>query len=167
MDQTQSLSLLLAKRALRKKLAEDPQGLQEELQLDDAALAFLRGLDSSDLESQADCLVNKRFHEVRGIIPRTVKGLGEEARALFRSHAEEDWPVSHKRHLLDSEAFAKYCVSLGLSGVDPFELNRLGFRLRGWPFSLRVVRDEGLEGRRGWRIHFLCNFLGRLVERRW
>jgi len=166
MDQTQSLSLLLAKPALRKKLVEDPQGLREELQLDEATLAFLRGLDSGELESQADCLVNKRFHEVRGIIPRTIKGLGEDARRRFRVYAEEEWPAGHRRHLLDAEAFARCCAALGLPGVDPFELNRLGFRLRGWGLRVRFIRSEGLRGR-GWRIHFLCHFLGRLVERRW
>lgn len=161
------MSLLLAKPRLRKTLAEDPTALQEELQLDGMTLAFLRGLDSKSLESQADCLVNKRFYEVRRIIPRTVKSLGKNDRGAFRTYAVENWPVSHKRHLLDAEAFAVYCLGNELGVVDPFELNCLRFRLAERGFRVRIVRDRKRKGLSSWRFHLMWYWTGSLREKRW
>src|SRR5689334_8958389 len=94
-DPVTVLGRLLADPSLCAELRRDPAALARRLDVDAEAL---RGLDLEGMEAQAETLLDKRFHEVGKLLPRTLAALGEAARPLFREHAGRTWPSGHRRH---------------------------------------------------------------------
>lgn len=142
-DLTTVLGRMLADPALRAEWRRDPAAAARTLDADPAALAEL---DPDGLEHQAETLVEKRFHEVGKLLPRTVAMLGGAAGAVFRQHAASFWPEGHRRHAEDAAAFGKWLEARGLPRSES-ELNRLRFAMGGGRLSLRVVADAWAGGR--------------------
>ena len=104
-DATTVLARLLADAGLRAELRRDPDALARTL---DADPELLRGLDPSGLEAQAETLLEQRFHEAGKLLPLTMAGLGDDAKPLFRQHADRLWPHGHRRHAEDAAAFGRF-----------------------------------------------------------
>lgn len=141
-DAVTVLGRLLANPVLRRMLRSDPVLAAGAL---DADPALLEGLDPDALEEQARGLVEKRFHEVGKLLPRTVHGLGPAAAALFERHAASYWPEGHRRHALDALAFARFLESRS-EPVCRAELNRLRFGMTRLPFAFRWAPDVCVDG---------------------
>lgn len=85
MDFTTALTRLLSDRVLREVYLRGREEAIRALPIDKCALAPFLALDPSGLGTQAQLLLNKRFFEVRGMIPDTWADLGTDARAYFRT----------------------------------------------------------------------------------
>jgi hypothetical protein len=142
-DATTVLARLLADAGLRAELRRDPDALARTL---DADPELLRGLDPSGLEAQAETLLEKRFHEAGKLLPLTMAGLGDDAKPLFRQHADRLWPHGHRRHAEDAAAFGRFLEERRLPRCRS-ELNRLRFALGPRRISLGLVRDAWVGGR--------------------
>jgi hypothetical protein len=142
-DATSVLGRLLADPALRAELRRDPGALARTLDVDPAEL---EGLDPAGLDAQAETLLEKRFHEAGKLLPRTMAGLGAEAKPLFRSHAERSWPQGQRRHAQDAAAFGRFLEERRLPRCRS-ELNRLRFALGHGRLSFGFVRDAWVGGR--------------------
>jgi hypothetical protein len=165
-DAVTVLGRLLADAALRAELRRDPDALARMLGADPAEL---RGLDPAGLEAQAETLLVKRFHEVGKLLPLTMAGLGEGAKALFREHAGRGWPQGHRRHAEDAAAFGRFLEERTLPRSRS-ELSRLRFAVGPRRLSLSFVRDAWVGGRprpalqilyrRGGAVRSLALYLG-------
>lgn len=137
------LSRLLTDAALRRRFAEDPARVAEELTSDTEQLAFLSSLDATQLEAQAETLIGKRRHEVAQILPQTWRQLGTAAADLFQSFVDASpWPEGHRRHLVDADAFAGWLVEQTPRRPIQSEWNRIRFILSARRMSVNFVRDR-------------------------
>jgi hypothetical protein len=142
-DLTTVLGRLLADPGLRSEFRRDPAATARSLDADPAELS---ALDPEELEHQAQTLVDKRFYEVAGLLPRTMAALGRDAERFFRDHAAGFWPEGHRRHAEDAAAFGRWLETRRLPRSRS-ELNRLRFSLGGGRFSLGFVDDAWVAGR--------------------
>jgi hypothetical protein len=142
-DLTTVLGRLLSDPALRATLRRDPEAAARALDADPATLA---AVDSDGLEQQAETLLEKRFHEVGKLLPRTVAALGPDAERRFREHAAGFWPEGHRRHAEDASAFGRWLQGRRLPHSRS-ELNRHRFALGARRFSLGFVNDAWVGGR--------------------
>jgi hypothetical protein len=157
-DAVTVLGRLLADSGLRAELRRDPEALARTLEADPAEL---RALDPAGLEAQAATLIEKRFHEAGKLLPATMAGLGDEARPLFREHAERIWPQGHRRHAEDAAAFGRFLEARKLPRCRS-ELSRLRFALGRRRFVLAFVPDAWAGGRRRWALQILFRRRGAL-----
>lgn len=146
MDFTTALTRLLSDGVLRRAYQQDPEGVARTLSVDECALAPFVALDPGALEIQARLLVNKRFFEVRRMIPQTCALLGAEARTFFWAYAETQWPEGHTRHIQDAVAFCRYLLRLARVKVNRSELNRLRFVLEGRRIRIHLLLDLTIQG---------------------
>jgi hypothetical protein len=142
-DLTTVLGRLLSDPSLRAAWRRDPEATARRL---DAEPETAAALDAVDLEHQAETLVEKRFHEVSRLLPRTLAILGGGAAAAFREHAAGFWPEGHRRHAEDASAFGRMLEQRRLPH-SPSELHRLRFMLAGRRFSAAFVPDAWVGGR--------------------
>ena len=141
-DLTAALADLLSDPALRRAYADDPAAVARQLGVGDADRPAFLVLDRQGLEAQANSLVNKRLHEVTGLLPVTFTRLGAEAGRLFRAYADTQWPEGHTRHVTDAVSFCQYLKIIGLSDkVCGLELQWLTFRLSKRRISITWVND--------------------------
>lgn len=139
-DLTVVLGRLLSDPVLRAEFRRDPEATARALDVD------LAGIDPEELEHQARTLVDKRFHEVAALLPRTMDALGPDAARLFREHADGFWPKGHRRHAEDAVAFGRWLEARRLPRSRS-EANRLRFALSGGRWSLGFVNDAWVGGR--------------------
>ena len=147
-DLTTVLGRLLSDSVLRAEFRRDPDATARALDVE------LSGIDPEDLEHKARTLLDKRFHEVSALLPRTMDALGPDAARIFREHAEGFWPQGHRRHAEDAVAFGRWLKARRLPRSRS-ELNRLYFALSGRRFSLGLVDDAWVEGRARWALQVL------------
>ena len=155
MDLTTALARLLTNRDLRAAYSRDPQSVAKNLGVDETVLRPFLALDPVALESQAELLLNKRFFEIRGLLPETCSQFGEDARKQFREHAERVWPEGHRRHVLDALSFCKYLKDEVNFHANQCEVNRLQFILAKRRLAIHLVRDLVVHGRPRRGIQFL------------
>lgn len=79
-DRAAALARLLTEAPLRGLLRRDPGEAARRL---DVERAWLDALDPEGLDAQAETLLDKRWGELARLLPRTLAGLGAEARGLF------------------------------------------------------------------------------------
>jgi len=142
-DLTTVLGRLLAEPELRAEWRRDPESTARTLDADPAVLA---SLDPVELEHQAETLVEKRFHEVTRLLPRTIAMLGVDAAAIFRDHAARFWPEGHRRHADDALTFGRR-LEEHRRPHSPSELHRLRFARGERRFSAAFVKDAWVGGR--------------------
>ena len=100
-----------------------------------------------ELESQAETLLDKRFREVKLLIPVTIMKLGPLARSHFIEYAQTFWPKGHLRHVLDAASFGQYLIENNPKCVCRSEINRMAFVANRRRFSCHLVRDAKVNGR--------------------
>lgn len=137
---TTVLGRLLADPALRAEFRRDPAATARELDAD------LSGIDPVELECQAATLVDKRFHEVAKLLPRTIALLGADAARVFGAHAGLFWPEGHRRHAEDAVAFGRFLQERRFPCCRS-ELHRLLFAMGKGRLSFRFVPDAWVGGR--------------------
>ena len=147
MDFTTSLTRLLSDRVLRDVYIRDPEEAARILLIDKCALAPFLELDPSGLENQAQLLLNKRFFEVRRMIPATCTVMGAAARSSFLAYAETYWPEGYGRHVQDAVAFCRYLLRRKSVEVNRPELNRLRFVLEARRIRIHLVLSLTIHGR--------------------
>lgn len=126
-DLTAALARLLSDASLRRDFARDPVEVAHGLDVAETHRVAFCSLRAEQLEAQARVLLDKRFHAVADLLPRTMMRLGDDARALFDAHALSFWPTGHRRHLEDAVAFTEFVISRHPMFVDVAEINRLRF----------------------------------------
>ncbi len=148
-DFTTALARLLTDRSLLESYRVDARETAERLSVRPSDVDAFLSLDAADLEAQAETLVRKRFHEVAGMIPETITGLGgrEEARHAFEEYAATRWPGGHRRHLADAVAFCAHLLGQERRTVCRAEYHRLRFVLCRRRFAIHLVRDLVVDGR--------------------
>jgi hypothetical protein len=139
-DLTTVLGRLLADPALRAEFRRDPAATARRLDAD------LSAIDPDELERQAETLVDKRFHEVAKLLPRTIALQGGDAARIFAAHASLFWPEGHRRHADDAVAFVRFLRERDFPWVRA-EYTRLVFAMRGSRLSFRLVPDAWVGGR--------------------
>ena len=107
-DETTLLSSLLTDPRMREALRSSSQTFITKHALNDSLSAFVLSLDLDQLDKQAECLIQKRFSEVKMLLPRTIAQLGKEAWCRFSEYATRYRPRGHRRHLLDAVQFGNY-----------------------------------------------------------
>ncbi len=146
-EQIDALARLLSSRELRDSFRRAPREVCAELGIGEAAQSLLLSIENGSLETQAELLLRKRFHEVRQLIPRTVAALGVRARRAFFDYAESHWPSGHQRHVVDALNFCRGLKSRGMRCVSRAEFNRLLFITSSRRFRIHAVSDLIVEGR--------------------
>ena len=155
MDLATALAHLLTNGDLRAAYLRDPQSVATNLGVDETVLRPFLALDPPALESQAELLLNKRFFEIRGLLPETCSQFGEDARKQFRAYAERVWPEGHRRHVLDALSFCTYLKDQVGFHANRCEVNRLRFVLAKRRFAIHLVPDLMVHGRRRRGMQFL------------
>ena len=135
-DETTLLSSLLTDARMREALRSSSQTFITKHALNDSLSAFVLSLDLDQLDKQAECLIQKRFSEVKMLLPRTIAQLGKEAWCRFSEYATRYWPRGHRRHLLDAVQFGNYCFARS-QPFDRCEWSCLQFLLGSNRFSLQ------------------------------
>jgi hypothetical protein len=104
---------------------DQPTNAATMINLDADYVAMFIQLDVSQIEDQAATLLNKRWNEVRSLIPKTVQHLDEEGRDLFMFYANQNWPEGHLRHPLDAYQFLQFLISNKIHRPSGMELKRV------------------------------------------
>ena len=100
---------LLSDAELRRRFISDRTSTLTEFGLDETDAQLLCRISDDQLEQQARGLLLKRQSEVADKIPQTWKRLGQDARQLFQTYAQQSpWPEGHRKHLLDAVAFCRF-----------------------------------------------------------
>jgi glucan biosynthesis protein len=124
-DLTTAIGRLLSDAGLRTVFRGSPNVAAEMINLDTKDVAMFIQLDISQIEDQAATLLNKRWNEVRSLIPKTVQDLGEEAHDLFMFYANQNWPEGHRRHPLDAFQFLQFLIGNKIHRPSGMELKRV------------------------------------------
>lgn len=136
-----ALARLLSNRDLRRRFREDPDRTAAEWGIARHDLRALTAIAPDELERQADGLISKRFHEVRGLLPWTCSELGGGARKHFIRFAATRWPTGHKRHVEDAVGFCRYLSGINAGKINRFEWGWLEFVLSDRRFRVRGFTD--------------------------
>lgn len=154
---------LLTSENLRQSFANNPQSLALEMGVKEADCACFISMDTHQLEAQAKTLVSKRFHEVRKLLPETCRGLGDRGYRCFVDFSEQYWPHSHRRHLLDAQAFIAYLKNNGIEFCQS-EYNRLLFASNRKKLSINILTRVKTGGRIRAAIQVICKISSKQYE---
>lgn len=114
---------LLADQAMREQFREAPREVAKRLGLQGNDLELVCGLDPAQLESQAETLLLKRWHEITKLLPSTLAAL-EDGLSLFRFYASQSWPEGARRHRDDAVGFMEFLRH------NQFAVDKAEWRLR-------------------------------------
>lgn len=121
----EGIAQLLSSFELRERFSNSPEEVAAQLALaPEDRKAFIE-LDPAQLERQANILLNKRWHEVRRLVPKTIESLDERAVDVFRFYATNDWPIGHRRHPVDALCFLKFLIANELQEPNQGELKKM------------------------------------------
>lgn len=140
------LAALYVSSAERKAWYCDPESVERQYGLDEAARATLHGLERNALEFYATQLQKKRFAEIAKFIPLASSRHRLHLWRIFSLYADGSISLGPKKHIADAIAFGQFLQSirntLPVEAVNllrfelvPWELN---FRLREEPFILKT-----------------------------
>lgn len=136
---TTSLGKLLSSSALRSQFAKNPQATVAQLTSDAATRQTLAALDAECLDRQARTLLNKRWFEVRQLLPVTCEELGALGFKVFTEYAEQNWPEGHDRHPQDALKFGAVLEVRQDPALNPLEWQRFRFRCSGHLLQVKRV----------------------------
>ena len=105
-----ALARLYVEPELCERLRKDPDDLCHEMGLDGSDAEQVRSLAVDQVEAFARSLRNKRLGEVRTLLPRTSRALGDRYRPLFQDFASGFVPAGIHRHSQDAVTFADYML---------------------------------------------------------
>jgi hypothetical protein len=171
--QQTALARLYTDREFQSHFLADPKEFAAELGLTTNEAESLAATAADEVRWFANSLIIKRLREVAKKLPLTSREIGAEVFELkFRRFAAEYSPVSAKKHVEDTLAFADFLVNgeigAALRRLVRFESRRLRHNALGRMVSLCVLRRDprNLElvgigiwiAVKGWsRIYFLVN----------
>lgn len=155
---------LLCNSQLRAEFRSNPAATARSLGLRDEEMNFALTVDGPALERQANLLLDKRYHEVKKILPLTFQKLGDSAHAEFLKYADSNWPSSVEYHLEDAKGFIEWLMSHGSRRLSSVERNRYLFSSRNRRFALHVVPDYFVACRRRPGLQLLLKFGDRSHE---
>lgn len=130
-NQTRPVSLvaavakLLSNYELRQQFEQAPELVANQLGVGEEEFGAFISLSPLQLERQANTLLNKRWHEIRRLVPLTIESLGKEAHDLFRFYATKDWPIGHRRHPADALRFMQFLVANKIKEPNKMEWKRM------------------------------------------
>ena len=124
-DFVTAFARLLSSQVLREQFRESPSSVSDQLGINQQDRSAFESLCADQVEQQAETLLNKRWHEVRRLAPKTTASLGEDGAEIFRYFASNDWPEGHRRHVVDAYRFLKFLRANGIQKPDRVELNRV------------------------------------------
>lgn len=119
------LARLCSDIGFRAEFLADRSAVLSRFALSDSVQRALEQIDAIQLEEQAKTLIDKRWHEVRRLLPRTMATATDDIREYFEFHANRFWPVGHHRHLVDAWRFAEFLSKNGLAQVNPADKRTL------------------------------------------
>ena len=131
-DLTTAIAKLLSSASLRAEYSESPILVAQKIGLHSNHFPMFAALDTQQIEQQSKTLLDKRWHEVQKLIPRTVAELADEATELFMYYANQEWPEGHRRHQLDAFHFLKFLSANQILKPCGMEVQRLA-RMRPAP----------------------------------
>jgi hypothetical protein len=115
--------------------------------LSERDLNVLASLDSTELENQAQTLIEKRLHEARRLLPLTFSRLHPSGAKWFEDFSSGYWPSGPGRHRLDALAFCDFLKKKGFQEVCIAEANRLSFFLSGKNRRIHFLQDHQIQNR--------------------
>lgn len=124
------LSQILTHPKTLECFIDDSAGFIRQFEISENDREALLSLEPDQIRNQADTLLNKRWHEVRKLIPITIAGLDEQGSDLFRFYAANQWPEGHCRHLIDACGFLKFIKTNNVGNVDTSEKRNVRRQLR-------------------------------------
>jgi len=151
------LSKLLSDSKLRSEFSNKPQDVIELYTFDDDDRDMLFSLSASELNIQANILLQKRLHEVQCILPNTFLLNQLQLSQTFLQYAESYWPEGYTKHSLDAIKFCHYLKNHNIH-FDHAELNRLRFAIAKRFFSVYIHRKLNVNGRSHFALQILYRF---------
>jgi hypothetical protein len=124
---------------------------------DDDDRDMLFSLSASELDIQANILLQKRLHELQSILPNTFNLNKLDLSQSFLKYAESYWPEGYSKHRLDAIEFSHYLRNHKIH-FDHAELNRLRFASAKRFFSVYVHRKLKVNGRSHFALQILYRF---------
>ena len=125
----EALGRLLSSHALRTQFAESAESVAELLNVCATERPAFVLLDLEQVMAQARILIDKRWHEIRKLAPKTVSGLGPDGKEMFDFFADHYWPEGHLRHVQDAHQFFQFLIANKAGTCDALEFRRLVNRL--------------------------------------
>lgn len=120
-----AIGRLLNSQELRDQFEASPEQVAQELNIASEDLAAFVSLDRDQLRRHADTLLDKRWHEIRRLLPMTISELGQRAEEIFRFYATNDWPVGHRRPPVDAFRFLEFLTANQIQEPNQVELKRI------------------------------------------
>lgn len=162
LDVVNALGQLLHDQRLLKRFIEDRESVIAELGITKDQSAFFLNLKDTQLKTQADSLVRKRWGEVAELIPNTWVRLGKKAILRFNQYADEaEWPDGHRRHFLDADQFCEFLRRQAPAGYLKSEHHWIKFLCHPKRISVRFVNDFIVKGKKRFAIQCCYRHRGR------
>jgi hypothetical protein len=120
--------------------------------------------DADGLNQQAASLLNKRFHALARLIPRTMLLLGPRAWEEFVPFAAGYWPTGHLRHAADAAAFGMHLRRTARLGVCHAEIHVARFVARRRRLALCWAPGTPLGGRPRRSVQIIYRRRGRIRQ---
>jgi hypothetical protein len=119
-DNTQAiLSRLYTNSTFRKEFIADKKKFYQKHSLSSETISFLEALSIPQLTFFAEGLLKKRMHEVKSLLPLSVKLTGKAFTELFLKFSDQYTPGGIHKHPEDAVHFVEYVlVKLGGTGTD-------------------------------------------------
>ena len=124
-------------------------------------------MDPSELDRQAEALINKRLQEVSRLLPQTMYDLTQPETALFADFAAQFSPTGHERNLTDAYEFCRYLKKHTHETVCRSEMNWVRFLRSRRLCSVHFVRDLMVGGKPCRAIQFFYRKRGDAHGRAW
>ena len=124
-DFVTALARLLSDPSLRLQFCEEPEHVARQIGVAQEDWHSFVSISPEQLNRQAETLLNKRWHEVRRLVPKTIEMLGSEAVDLFRFYATKEWPQGHRRHSVDAHRFLRFLISNEIAKPEKYEMIRI------------------------------------------
>ena len=121
----EAIAQLLSSCELREQFEHSPENVADQLCIAAEERRAFVGLSVEQLNRQSETLLNKRWHEVCRLAPKTIAMLNEQAEEVFRYYATNDWPIGHRRHPVDAFRFLHFLMANKLGQPDQAELKKL------------------------------------------
>ena len=121
----EAIAKLLSSHDLRSQFEQAPALVAQQIGISSEDFEAFVALSPDQLDRQANTLLNKRWHEVRRLVPLTIDSLGREAVEVFRFYATNDWPIGHRRHPVDAFRFLQFLMANRIAEPNKMELKRM------------------------------------------
>ena len=120
-----AIAQVLSSVELREQFELSPEVVADQLAVATEDRQAFVELDAEQLKRQSNTLLNKRWHEVRRLVPLTIELLDEQAGDVFRFYATNDWPIGHRRHPADAFRFLQFLIANKIQEPNQAELKKM------------------------------------------